>query len=58
MGDLGIDGRIILRCTGVFKNMVRGCVLESSGSGYGPVVESCEHSHEPSGCIKGVEFLD
>jgi hypothetical protein len=28
------------------------CTLDSSGSGLGPVVGSCEHGHEPSGCIK------
>jgi hypothetical protein len=29
--------------------------LNSSGSGYGPVVGSCEHSPGPSGSIKGGE---
>jgi hypothetical protein len=32
--------------------------LDSSGSGYGPVGGSCEHSNEPAVSIKGREFLD
>jgi hypothetical protein len=34
------------------------CGLDSSGSGQGPVAGSCEHSNEPSGFVKGKEFLD
>jgi hypothetical protein len=34
------------------------CRLDSSGSRYGPVVGSCEHSNELSDSIKGEEFLD
>jgi len=30
--------------------------LHYSGSGYGPVAGSCEHSNETSGSIKGREF--
>jgi hypothetical protein len=37
---------------------VRKCGLNSSGSGYGPVAASCEHSNEPSVSIKGGEFLN
>jgi len=29
-------------------NSVGGCGLDSSGSGYGPVVGSCDHDNEPS----------
>jgi hypothetical protein len=32
--------------------------LDSSGKGQGPVVVCCEQSNEPSGSIKGGEFLD
>jgi hypothetical protein len=32
--------------------------LDSSGSGQGPVVGSCEHCNQPSGSIKGRGFLD
>jgi hypothetical protein len=31
--------------------------LDSCGSGYRPVAGSCEHGNEPSGSIKGREFL-
>jgi hypothetical protein len=31
---------------------VMGCGLDSSGSGYGPVVISCEHDIKPLGSIK------
>jgi hypothetical protein len=34
------------------------CGLDSSGSGYGPVAGCCENGNEPSGSIKGGEFLD
>jgi hypothetical protein len=34
------------------------CGLDSCGSGLGPVAGSCEDGNEPSGTIKGVEFLD
>jgi hypothetical protein len=34
------------------------CGLDASGSGYGPVAGSCKHGNEPSGSIKGGEFLD
>jgi hypothetical protein len=37
---------------------VRSSGLYSSGSGYGPVSDSCEHGNEPSGSIKGVKLLD
>jgi hypothetical protein len=38
--------------------MVGRCGLNSFGSGEGPVVGPCEHGNEPSGSIKGREFLD
>jgi hypothetical protein len=34
------------------------CGVDSSGSEYGPVAGSCEHSNVPSGSTKGGEFLD
>jgi hypothetical protein len=34
------------------------CGLHACGSGYGPVAGSSEHGNEPSGSIKGREFLD
>jgi hypothetical protein len=37
---------------------VRRCELEASGSGQGPVVGFCEDDNEPSGSIKGGEFLN
>jgi hypothetical protein len=33
-------------------------VLDSSGSGNGPVVGSCEHGDGPSGSIECCEFLE
>jgi hypothetical protein len=33
------------------------CGLDISDSEQGPVVGSCEHGNEPSGTIKGGEFL-
>jgi hypothetical protein len=32
--------------------------LDSSGSGYGPIVGHCEHGNAPSGYVKGREILD
>jgi hypothetical protein len=34
------------------------CGPDSSGSGWGPVVDSCEHGNKPLGSVKGGEFLD
>jgi hypothetical protein len=34
------------------------CGQDSSGSGQGAVVGSCEHRNEPSGSIKEGELLD
>jgi hypothetical protein len=34
------------------------CGLDTSGSGQGPVVGSCEHINEHLCSIKGGEFLD
>jgi hypothetical protein len=35
-----------------------GVGLDASGSGQEPVADPCEHGNEPSGSIKGEEFLD
>jgi len=32
--------------------------VDSSGSGYGPVVGCCEHGNEPSRSMKGGNFLN
>jgi hypothetical protein len=37
---------------------IERCGLDSSGSGYKPVEGSSEHCNEPSGSIKGGEFLE
>jgi hypothetical protein len=34
------------------------CGLDSSGSGWQPVANSCEHDNEFSGSVNGGEFLD
>jgi hypothetical protein len=34
------------------------CELNACGSEQGPVAGSCEHGNDPSGSIKGKEFLD
>jgi hypothetical protein len=38
------------------RNRVGWCGVDPYGSGYGPVVGSCEHGNEPLGPIKGREF--
>jgi hypothetical protein len=38
--------------------MIGGCGLNSSGSRYLLVSDSCGHCNEHSGSIKGGEFLD
>jgi hypothetical protein len=37
---------------------MEACGLDSFGSGLEPVANSCEHGNDPSGYIKGGEFLD
>jgi len=34
------------------------CGLDTFGSGQGPVAGTSEHGNDPSGSIKGGEFLD
>jgi len=36
---------------------VDGCKLDSSGSGWGPLVCFCTHGNTPSGSIKDREFV-
>jgi len=41
MGDVGIDGRILLKC--MVKNTMWGCKLDSTGSGQSPMaIASCK----------------
>lgn len=35
-----------------------GSELDSTGSGQGSLMVSCEHGNKPSGSIKGWSFLD
>jgi hypothetical protein len=53
--DLGINAMVILKW---ILNGVGRCELDPPASGKGPVGGPCEHSNEPSGSIKGGEFLD
>jgi hypothetical protein len=39
------------------ENRMGSCGLDFSGLGWGPVVGFCEHSNDPSGSIKGAQFL-
>jgi hypothetical protein len=52
LGDLGIDGRIILKW--ILNNRVRGHGFKSSSSGQGLVADSCEHDNEPLSSVKGI----
>jgi hypothetical protein len=40
------------------RNVVRGCGLDSFGSGWGPLACSCEHGNELSDYMKGEKYLD
>jgi hypothetical protein len=39
-------------------NRAGGFGLDSSSSGWGLMAGSCEHGNEPSGSMKGGEYLD
>jgi hypothetical protein len=39
------------------ENVMGKCRLDASGSGQGPVAVSCGHGNEPSGSIKGGNFM-
>jgi hypothetical protein len=53
--NLDAHGRIILKL--ILKKYGVRCGLDSSGSGLGPVGR-LEHSNEPQGSVKDLEFLD
>jgi hypothetical protein len=40
------------------RNRIGEYGVDSSGSGQGPVVSSCEHGNEPSGSIKYWEIIE
>jgi hypothetical protein len=42
----------------ILKNSVQGCGLNSSTFGKSPVADSFEHGSQPSGFIRGQEFID
>jgi hypothetical protein len=54
--DLGISGRIILKC--IIKNRMERCGLDSSDSGQGHIASSCEHGDKHFGSINSEEFFD
>ena len=56
LGNLGVDGRIILRW--IFRKRGRNYGLDRAGSGWGQVAGICECGNEPLGSIKCGEFLD
>jgi hypothetical protein len=47
------QGQLYLYLYGSYGNRAEKCELDSSGSGYGPVVDSCKHGNEPSGSSRG-----
>jgi hypothetical protein len=53
LGKLGINGRILSKWI-LNEQDVR---LNPSGSEYDSVVGFCDHNNEPSGSIKGREFI-
>jgi hypothetical protein len=54
LGDLGVDGRIILRC--ILNRMGRALIIRLTEDG--DMAGSCEHGNELSGSIKYREFPD
>jgi len=54
--DLGVDGKMILEW--ILGKRIGDCGLDLSRPGYGPVARCFEHGAEPSGSMKGEEFLD
>jgi len=54
LGDLGLDGRIILRC--ILNIMGRTLIIRLTQDG--DMAGCCEHGDEPSGSMKYGEFRD
>jgi hypothetical protein len=54
--DPGVVGRIIL--SWIFRKWDFGYGLNTVGSGYRQVADTCDCGNEPSGSIKCGEFLD
>jgi hypothetical protein len=49
---------VIIRCFEIAVEIMRGFGLDSHGSGWGPVADSCEHGTELLGFTKCGTFLD
>jgi len=59
MGSLGRPRRRWEDISMDLRNIIlERCGLDSSGSGQGPMVGSCEHCNEPSGSTEGRDFPD
>jgi hypothetical protein len=56
MRKLSVDWKLIL--IRILKKETGGRGLDSSGSGYGSVTGSCEHSTKLSGFVKSREFIE
>lgn len=54
LGDLGVDGRVMLRC--ILNRMGRALIIRLTQDR--DMAGSCEHCNELSGSIKHREFLD
>jgi hypothetical protein len=55
LSTAGANGRLRLGRT--TRNRIRGCGLDSAGSGSGPVTGYFDHGNEPSYYTKGGESL-
>jgi hypothetical protein len=55
LGDLGIDGKIIIITTLILSKYDAMEENEKSGSGYGQAAHSCEHEHENSESVISAE---
>jgi len=50
---MSVCGHGRIRLEWILGEKVSVCEPDTSGSGYGPMTDSCEDGNEPSGFIKG-----
>jgi hypothetical protein len=58
LGDLDKQQKITLKYIRILKDTTSECGMDSSGSGWVPVIRRCEHGNGTSDITQGKKFLE